>query len=137
MSRSSEVDVNTRIPGSLYAVPDKFWGFRAVGRRDHPGACLFCYADRNAALLSKGTDSRGGVAKNLDQPYHVLPSEKNGLNKPITFDLVPKRFRLKRVLLMEPDRKMGDLESADLKAMQNEYRRIFMRDDAQGRQEQA
>lgn len=35
-------DPGTELPGTIYAVPDRWWGFHAVGREDHPGACIHC-----------------------------------------------------------------------------------------------
>lgn len=96
-----------------------------MGRTDHPGACIFCFAEKREALLSKGTGARSGAARRLNHPYYVGPDETNGLTKETAFSLVPKRIRLQKVLLMEPDRKLGILDPVDLKIMQDELLRLF------------
>lgn len=118
-------DPEARLPGAVFFVPDKMWGFKAVGREDHPGACIFCSTEKREALLSKGTSVGSGAARRLEHPYLIGPDPTNGLTKETAFDLVPKRFRLQRVLLMEPERKLGQLDPVDLKIMQDEYLRIF------------
>ncbi len=128
MPKRTEADINDRLPGNVYFVPDKFWGFRAVGRDDHPGVCLFCFAECNSVMMSKGTGASSKAMNRSENPYLVFPTKKNGLTKETAFDLVPKRFRLHRVLLLEPERKIGELDEADRKAMQDELRRIFQVD---------
>src|SRR5436190_23771109 len=93
-----EVDPGKDLPGSIYMVPDKFCGFEAVGRIDHPGACVFCDVPGGSATLVKGTDlfaARPGRHEVLV----VDPSSDNGLRKATAFAIVPRRFKLRRLAL--------------------------------------
>ncbi|MDA1055123.1 MAG: hypothetical protein O3C40_32275 [Planctomycetota bacterium] len=53
------IDAERELPGSVYQVPDKMWGFDAVGRIEHPGACTACDVHKRQAVLLKGTDAEG------------------------------------------------------------------------------
>jgi hypothetical protein len=111
------------LPGSVYMVPDKFWGFSAVGRTEHPGACTACLSEEQVAILLKGRDAvtlRGKAAH-----WFVDPSPGNGLEKITAFELLPYRFPLRRVLLMHPQRRVGQLAADDLDGMHRALERLF------------
>jgi hypothetical protein len=118
-----EVDPGRDLPGSIYMVPDKFWGFEAVGRFDHPGACVFCDPSGNATLV-KGTDlisARPGLQGLLI----IEPSPGNGLRKPTAFAIAPRRFKSRRVALLHFDRRLGSLEAEELHYLQEQILRLF------------
>jgi hypothetical protein len=119
-----EVDPGKDLPGSIYMVPDKFWGFEAVGRIDHPGACVFCDVSGGSATLVKGTDlfsARGGRHEILI----VDPSAGNGLLKPTAFAIAPRLFKIRRVALLHFDRRLGALETEHLTYLQEQLLRLF------------
>ncbi|SRR6266542_2084858 len=118
-----EIDPARDLPGSIYMVPDKFWGFEAVGRIDHPGACVFCDVSGGSATLVKGTDlfsARGG-----HEILIVDPSVANGLAKPTAFAIAPRLFKLRRVALLHFDRRLGALETEHLTYLQEQLLRLF------------
>lgn len=97
------------LPGVIFAVPDHFWGFEAVGREDHPGICTACYVEAQRATLVKGRDA----VTDRGHPRHrfvVQPSDSNGLKKATSFELIPLDRSLRRVRLLHPERQMGTLE---------------------------
>ena len=100
------------LPGRVLSVPDRLWGFTAVARKEHPGACTACQPATMAATLVLGRDA---AKSRLPQRvrYVVEPSRLNGLRKPTAFELVPRRRPLRRVRLLYRDRRLGILE-ADL-----------------------
>jgi hypothetical protein len=108
----------------MYMVPDKFWEFEAAGRTGHPGACLFASLEQRQATLVKGTDADGVDANDRDLVI-VLPSRTNGLYKPTAFELVPRLFRLQRILLLHHNRKIGELDPLDLDLLRRELARVF------------
>lgn len=119
----AEIDVEMELPGSVYMVPDKFWGFQAIGRDDHPGACTRCDAAAALAILVKGSDIAG--LRGLHGYLVIGPTRDNGLKKPTAFALQPRPFRLRRVLLMHPNRRIGQLDADDALRLQRELERLF------------
>jgi hypothetical protein len=111
------------LPGSVFRVPDKFWGFEAVDRVEHPGLCTSCPPRiPGKAEMLKGT---GALSASWRPTYFVEPSTSNGLKKWTAFELVPFRFPIRRVQLMHPQRWMGRLDDEDFRAIQRELERIF------------
>jgi hypothetical protein len=119
------VDPEHELPGSVYMVPDRVWGFQALGREDHPGACARCDVGLRQVWMFKGTDP---ASARLDR-YSVLlvePSAENGLHKTTAFALEPRQVRLHKVLLLHRStRRLGRLEPAELQSLQAELLRSF------------
>ena len=116
------VDPGSDLLGSVYRVPDKWWGFQAVGRQDHPGACTgYCGASAQATLL-KGT---GLGTKSFDFQVVVEPSDTNGLSKATSFAIRPWSFSGRKVALLHFDRKIGELATGTLEQLQSELERVF------------
>jgi hypothetical protein len=97
------------LPGSIFAVPDRHWGFEAVGRDDHPGVCTGFSVEVMQATLVKGRDAATDHGPERTR-FVVEPSRLNGLRKRTSFELVPRRHPLRRVRLLFADRRMGTLE---------------------------
>lgn len=108
--------------GAVLMVPNEHWGFEGVTSDDHPGACTHVEpAGRNGTLV-KGTDAR-----HVRHPRGYLvvsPSADNGLAKPTAFELVPRVFRMHRLKLYFPERRMGRLSGAALEALRAELARL-------------
>lgn len=121
-------DIDSRLTGALYRVPDKFWGFSAEGRTDHPGVCVFSFSAQNQAVLCKGSDSGARVSHRCEHPFIAIPDEENALKKNTTFDLTPRYFRIRKIILLDEDRRFGCLSKIDLNIMQSEMLRIFAAD---------
>jgi hypothetical protein len=119
-----EVDPGTDLPGSIYMVPDKFWGFEAVGRIDHPGACVFCDVSGGSATLVKGTDLVSARPARTEILV-VDPSPANGLLKPTAFAIAPRLFRIRRVALLHINRRLGALETDHLAYLRAQLLRLF------------
>ena len=117
-------DTERELPGTVYSVPDKFWGFEAVGREDHPGICMACNASQRQASLIKGTDARTTRWHSVGRVL-VDPTPSNGLVKTTAFELAPRLFRLRRVVLLHDDRRMGKLDPPDFDRLKRELDRVF------------
>ena len=109
--------------GHLYRVPDKWWGFEAYGRVEHPGACVGYDRRGVHVTMLKGTDPKSARYEHV----HVLvdASDSNGLSKQTAFQIQPRTFRARRVALLYPERFLGSLSSKDLERMQAELIRLF------------
>ena len=103
------VPSDTALPGMVFAVPDRLWGFEAVGREDHPGICTAARPETRQATLVKGQDAATDRGPHRTR-FVVEPSLMNGLRKTTSFELVPRTMSLHRVRLLFPDRRMGKLE---------------------------
>lgn len=117
--------------GSVYRVPDGWWGFDAVGRKEHPGACTAVNVEAGQAVLLKGTDARN-VRGNSSRHVILQPTDSNGLLKPTAFALEPRTFRLHRVTLLHHERQMGRLDVSELDLLDQKLREAFP-GDTQGR----
>jgi hypothetical protein len=118
-----DIHAEEDIPGSTYSVPDKFWGFSAVGREDHPGACTACNLTDQLAILLKGSDAF--ARKSRTPAYVVQPTHGNGLRKATAFELVPRAFRLRRLMLLHENRRIGQLDPDDLRDLRRALQRRF------------
>jgi hypothetical protein len=100
---------DAELPGTIFRVPDRHWGFEAMGREDHPGVCTACVPETLQATLVKGRDAATdrGPARTR---FLVDPTDSNGLVKRTAFELVPRRQSLRRVRLLYTNRRMGALE---------------------------
>ena len=119
-----QFDVAKELPRSVYRVPDGIWGFHAEGRMEHPGVCVSVNPQSGTAFMLKGTDAQRAVAR--WRTYVVVnPDATNRLSKPTAFALEPRRFRIRKIVLLHHDRKIGSLASADFERLQSELRRVF------------
>ena len=108
--------------GDLFQVPDNWWGFDAVGRHDHPGACVGYVPPGFKVTMLKGTDLRS--ARYGETQVVVEADASNGLLKTTSFAIKPRLFSARRVALLEDDR-IGTLSRVDLQRMQSELVRLF------------
>jgi hypothetical protein len=120
----TEVDPERDLPGSVYAVPDSYWGFEAPGRTSHPGACSQCSVAGQHATFVKGTDVRSS-RPDITPILLIQPSEANGLSKETAFALAPRRLRLHKAVLLHYNRRMGVLDPEDLARLRGELTRLF------------
>ncbi len=111
-------------------MPDKYWGFRSLGRRDHPGVMIGGAGDGRHLIAFKGTHGEG--AKRLYNHLEVEPDEVNGLQKETLFLLEPRRLPLRAVILMHADRRMGRLSILDCERLEHELLRILGPDTGLG-----
>lgn len=124
----SEWDAASELPGSVYFVPDRLWGFDAAGRTDHPGVCVE-YVERSLhAMMLKGTDADSPRVARLPRAYVIVaPDDDNGLGKPTAFELSLRRLSSRHVVLMHQDRRAGSVGAEVLERMRAELRRVFAR----------
>lgn len=108
--------------GDLYRVPDRWWGFEAFGRDNHPGVCIGYLPSRFKVNLLKGTDCRS--ARYTVVQIVVNPDESNGLLKPTSFSIKPYPFSARKILNLR-DEKLGVLAERDLDLMRAELIRLF------------
>jgi hypothetical protein len=110
------------LPGAVFMVPNRQWGFESLVSDDHPGACLHGQAADRDAVLVKGTDADH---VRVPRRYHVVaPTPDNGLQKPTAFELVPRYVRLHRLRLFYPERYLGRLDADALLALRDELARV-------------
>ena len=118
------VPSDTALPGTVFAVPDRLWGFEADGRKDHPGICTAARPGTIHATLVKGQDA--ATDRNPHQTRFVVePSQMNGLRKTTSFELVPRIKSLRRVRDLFPDRRMGKLEPATFGKLRRRLAQLF------------
>jgi hypothetical protein len=115
---------DNELPGTVFAVPDRHWGFVAVGREDHPGICTEAQPETILAFLVKGRDAATDRGS-LRTRFVVDPSQLNGLRKTTSFDLVPYRMSLRRVRLLFPNRRMGILEPVPFAELRRRMVQLF------------
>ena len=116
------------LPGTILAVPDRHWGFEAVGRTDHPGVCTACRTETMQATLVKGRDA----ATDSGHPgtrFVVEPSQSNGLRKRTSFELLPLYRSLRLVRLLFPNRRVGTLEPDSFHQLRLRLTALFPRED--------
>lgn len=116
-------DAVVDLPGMIFMVPNKFWGFYSPTSEDHPGVCTSTDLEGRSAVLLKGTDRRKTQFRR--QYYYVIPSRRNGMDKSCAFELAPLNFPIGRVLMMRPERVMGVLDDDDLKGIRAALERLF------------
>jgi len=119
--------------GVLLAVPDKYWGFRALGRSDHPGLMIGEIGgagDSRHLFAFKGTHAEG--AMRFYNQLLVAPDAENGLTKETVFLLEPRRLPRRAALLMHADRRMGRLCAEDESRLASELLRILGPDTGLG-----
>lgn len=109
--------------GLVLAVPDKFWGFEALGRADHPGVMVREVGDGRHLFAFKGTHAEG--AKRLYDQLEVDPDDENGLTKATLFQLEPRRLKLRAARLLCGERRMGRLGEADRARFRAELLRVL------------
>jgi len=109
--------------GLVLAVPDKFWGFEALGRADHPGAMVREVGDGRHLLAFKGTHAEG--ARHTFNHLEVQPDDANGLSKATLFLLEPRRLKLRAARLLCGERRMGRLGDDDRARFAAELLRVL------------
>jgi hypothetical protein len=118
------VPSDKQLPGTVFAVPDRHWGFSAVGREDHPGICTAARPKTIQATLVKGRDAATDRSP-LRTRFDVDPSLLNGLRKTTSFELVPRIRSLRRVRALFPDRRMGKLEPVTFAELRRRLVKLF------------
>jgi len=111
------------LAGDLFQVPDKWWGFEAIGRENHPGACVGYDRRGYQVTLLKGTDPRS--ARYAEVHVYVEPDASNRLLKTTAFAIKPILRPARKVQLLRGERWIGKLGQADLNEMQSELVRLF------------
>lgn len=121
-SRPEMID-DGELVGDLFKVPDKWWGFEAFGRSDHPGACVGYVPPGFSVTMLKGTDLCSARYKEV----HVVVQNDatNGLLKPTAFAINPREFSAPKIARLT-DRLIGRLSPADLERMRSELVRLFV-----------
>jgi hypothetical protein len=112
------------LPGTIFAVPDRWWGFEAVGREDHPGLCTACRPEAWQVTLVKGRDA----ATDRGNPclrFVVERTRQNGLLKATAFELAPLYRPLRRVRLLYANRRMGFLEAETFGELRRRLTALF------------
>lgn len=110
------------LAGEIFQVPDKWWGFEAFGRVDHPGACVGYVPPGFKATLLQGTDPKS--ARYNEVHVYVDNDHNNRLLKRTAFKIKPQYFSARRVAMLVDDR-IGKLSSSDLGRMRSELVRLF------------
>ncbi|MEM6468484.1 MAG: hypothetical protein AAF802_02865 [Planctomycetota bacterium] len=113
--------------GDLLRVPDKWWGFEAMGRKNHPGACVGYDQRGFQVTMLKGTDTHS--ARRDETHVYVQPDDDNGLTKTTAFAIKPYCGSARRVSTFKHDRYLGRLAKDDLQAMQAVLCRLFDDED--------
>ena len=109
--------------GDLLKVPDKWWGFEAFGRENHPGACVGYDGSGYQVTMLKGTDTQ--AARYASVHVFVKPDDSNRLLKTTAFAIKPFCKSARKVRLLREDRFIGKLADSDLANMQSELLRLF------------
>jgi hypothetical protein len=118
------LDPERDLPGAVFMVPNAHWGFEVVSADDHPGACVHYFADRrDGGVMLKGTDA-DNVRRYQRFYWNVEPTAENGLDKLTAFHLVPRYFRLRRLLTYFPERRIGRLDGETLRILREELARL-------------
>jgi hypothetical protein len=110
------------LPGAVFMIPNRHWGFEAVSTVDHPGACLHYSQTDHEGLLLQGTDANNVPRSRVF--YVVQPTAENGLQIPTAFRLAPRYFRGHRLRLYFPQRYLGRLDEDTLLALRDELARL-------------
>jgi hypothetical protein len=76
------------LPGAVFMIPNRHWGFEVVSAVDHPGTCLHYSQTRHDGLLLQGTDANNVLRSH--GYYVVMPTAENGLQIPTAFRLTPQ-----------------------------------------------
>ena len=117
------VELESDLLGSIWFVPDKWWGCRAAGREDHPGACVDFSTSSSEATLLKGTGLK--ARRSGRHQFVVEPTATNGLRKATAFEIKPWHFSGRKIALLQFDRLIGQLAADDLKQLREELERVF------------
>jgi hypothetical protein len=110
------------LPGAVFMIPNRHWGFEVVSAVDHPGTCLHYSQTRHDGLLLQGTDANNVLRSH--GYYIVMPTAENGLQIPTAFRLTPQYFRRHRLRLYFPQRYLGRLDEDTLLALRDELARL-------------
>ena len=115
--KSPPADPALEMPGDVMLTPDSMFGFDAVGRTEHPGACVYVTPDSQLVAMSKGTDGQ-----NLNWRYRanyvlVEPDEAFGLSKLTAFSTQTRRLKIRKIMLLYPERHLGRLSDEILRKL--------------------
>jgi hypothetical protein len=113
---SQPLDLVRDLPGIVFMVPNRQWAFFNRNFVDHPGACVHSRPEQHHAVLVKGTDADKVPRRTRYDHYLVSPTRTNGLEKQTAFKLAPRYLRLHKVRLLDPERCLGRLDDAELRA---------------------
>ena len=110
--------------GLVFDVPDKWWGFEAVGRSSHRGACI------REVIPDREFDMLKGVGAENRTRYHktevlVVPTETNGLTKNTLFSVRPRPMRRHRLKNLLGEATKGRLSDDELQRLRSEMVRQF------------
>tara|TARA_Y100001960_G_C14659553_1_gene820062 strand:+ start:541 stop:948 length:408 start_codon:yes stop_codon:yes gene_type:complete len=110
------IDSTYELAGQLLWVPDRQWGFSAVGREDHPGLCCGTANLQKPVIMLRGTSSL--PPKRYENVNWIMePNAENGLNKTTSFRLEPKPFKRRRIEILIDNRHIGSIPKDDLEAI--------------------
>ena len=98
--------------GAVYFLPDDYWGFETVTSSDHPGACVDNVPRDASGLLVQGRGLHSGYARRSISEV-VEPTPGNGLTKSTAFEISPTFCPWSRLLLFNPERRIGTLAHED------------------------
>lgn len=112
------------LPGTIFAVPDRNWGFEAVGREDHPGVLMNCRSTELSTTFIKGRDAATDCGS-LRSKFIVEPTRNNGLRKSTSFELVPRFVSLRHVRLWTMERRIGTLEQDVFSELRRRLKFLF------------
>lgn len=110
-------DPASEMPGDVMLTPDYLYGFEAVDRTEHPGACVYVTPDLQLVAMSKGTDGH-----NLNWKYRanyvlVEPDEAFGLSKLTAFSTQTRRLKIRKIMMLYPERHIGRLSDEILRKL--------------------
>ena len=111
------------LAGELFQVPDRWWGFEANGRENHPGACVGYDQRGFRVTLLKGTDPRS--ARYRETHVIVDPDQSNQLLKRTAFAIKPVIESARKVSQLRGKRLIGTLAKLHLNEMRQELIRLF------------
>jgi hypothetical protein len=106
------------MPGDVMLTPDRMFGFEAVGRTEHPGACVYVTPDTLRVAMSKGTDGENLNSRYRANYVFVEANEEFGLSKLTAFSTQTRHIKIRRIMLLYPERHIGRLNEEILRELQ-------------------
>jgi hypothetical protein len=121
-------DLVRDLPGAVFMVPNKQWGFVNRNSAGHPGACIHSRPEQWHAVFLKGTDAVNIRGRRQFDHHFVSESPANGLKTQTAFELAPRYLPLHKVRLLYPERRIGRLDDVDLNELRARLAYIFDED---------